>query len=197
MSEKPLKIAVILGSVRDGRFGPVVAKWFAGRVEDHGGAEVDLIDLADYPLPLQMPQMGQPPAPEVGKVWWQLSQRLLAADAFVVVTAEYNHGIPASLKNAIDWYKEEWVAKPVALVSYGGMGGGLRAAEHLRHVFAELHAVTVRDMLSFHNAWGDFFADGAVVSPPGSEEAAKRLLDQLIWWAEALRTAREAQPYPQ
>ena len=80
----------------------------------------------------------------------------------MIVTPEYNHSFPASLKNTIDWFDSEWHAKPVGFVSYGGMAGGQRAVEHLRQVFAELHAVTVRDTLSFHMAWERFFGATAV-----------------------------------
>ncbi|HEX4729078.1 MAG TPA: NAD(P)H-dependent oxidoreductase [Jatrophihabitans sp.] len=195
MAEEPIKLLVIIGSIRGGRFGPVVSRWFTRQATKHGGVEVQTLDLLDHPLPLRMPAYGEQPEPEVGKVYLDLSAKLAWADAFVVITAEYNHSVPASLKNAIDWFRAEWVAKPIGLVSYGGMGGGLRAAEHLRQVFAELHAMTVRDMLSFHNAWAEFARDGEPTSPDGSEEAAKALLDQLVWWGTALREAREKSPY--
>ncbi|MFP8960079.1 NADPH-dependent FMN reductase [Streptomyces nanhaiensis] len=194
MPENPVKLAVIIGSVRGGRFGPTVARWFAGQAERHGDVSVDVIDLLDHPLPLRMPPFGEEPDPETRQVRERLSARLAAADAFVVVTPEYNHTTSPALTNAIDWFMEEWTAKPVGLVSYGGMGGGLRAAEHLRQVFAEVHAMTVREMLSFHNAWDAFGEDGTT-APEGSEGAAKALLDQLVWWANALREAREKVPY--
>ncbi|MCU1681785.1 MAG: NADPH-dependent reductase [Amycolatopsis sp.] len=195
MSEQPIKLAVIIGSVRGGRFGPVVAKWFARQAEEHDAVEVDVIDLLDFPLPLHMPAYGQQPDEQTLEVRNALSARLSAADAFVVVTPEYNHTVPAGLKNTIDWFMQEWMAKPIGLVSYGGMGGGLRAAEHLRQVFAEVHAVTVRDMISFHNAWGDFGGPGQPASPEGADAAAKKLIDQIVWWAHALRDAREKRPY--
>lgn len=195
MSEQPIKLAVIIGSVRGGRFGPVVARWFVRQAEQNDAISVDLIDLLDFPLPVHMPAHGQQPEPEVAEIRARLAARLAAADAFVVVTPEYNHTIPASLKNAVDWFMEEWMAKPVALVSYGGMGGGLRAAEHLRQVFAEVHAVTIRDMISFHNAWTEFGMPGQPSSPEGSGAAAKKLIDQIIWWGRALRAARLQTPY--
>ena len=114
---------------------------------------MDVIDLAEARLP---DVLSNQPAASVTAT----SQRLAAADAFVVVTPEYNHSFPASLKNAIDWHFKEWQAKPVGFVSYGGMSGGLRAVEHLRQVFVELHAVTVRDAVSFHGVWGLFDTDG-------------------------------------
>ncbi|MFI6079964.1 NADPH-dependent FMN reductase [Streptomyces sp. NPDC051217] len=195
MTENPIKLAVIIGSVRRGRFGPTVAKWFARQARANGGVSVDVIDLLDFPLPLQMPSPGRPCETETAEVRDRLGARLAAADAFAVVTPEYNHTFPAALKNAIDWYQDEWNAKPVGLVSYGGMSGGLRASEHLRQVFAEVHAMTVRDALSFHNAWRQFEKDGAPASPEGSEAAAKGLLGQLLWWAETLREARSTRPY--
>ncbi|GAB3288168.1 NADPH-dependent FMN reductase [Parasphingorhabdus pacifica] len=193
MHTAPLKLAVVIGSVRENRLGAKVCDWFARQANEHPDVEVDVIDLIDHPLPLAIPGFGQEPDPATREIKDGITPRIEAADAFVVITPEYNHSFPASLKNVIDWHLSEWAAKPVALVSYGGMGGGLRAAEHLRQVFAEVHAMTVRDMISFHNPWGAF-DDGS--APDGAEAAAKKLLDQLSWWARALRTARAENPYP-
>ncbi|WP_405858394.1 NAD(P)H-dependent oxidoreductase [Streptomyces sp. NBC_00090] len=195
MQENPIKLAVIIGSVRGGRFGPTVANWFVEQAKKNGEFTVDLIDLVDFPLPMEMPAFGEEPDDATKAVSDRLSARLHDADAFAVVTPEYNHTVSPALKNAIDWFFEEWALKPVGLVSYGGMGGGLRASEHLRQVFAEVHATTVRDMLSFHNAWGDFEKDGQPASPAGSEDAAVNLLKQVAWWAEALREARTKGTY--
>ena len=195
MSEAPVRVAVIVGSVREGRFGPVVADWLAGVAGDHGGFEVDVVDLAEPELPLALPAFGTVPSAAVMAEIAKVTPRLLAADAFVVVTPEYNHSYPASLKNAIDWHRAEWTAKPVAFVSYGGMSGGLRAVEHLRAVFAELHAVTIRDTVSFHGAHVRFGADGQPTDEAAAV-AAKVMLDQLGWWARSLTEARTARPYP-
>jgi NAD(P)H-dependent FMN reductase len=195
VSETPVRVAVIVGSVRGGRFGPVVADWLAGVAGEHGGFEVDVVDLAEADLPLVMPAFGAaPPAAVVAEVA-KVTPRLEAADAFVVVTPEYNHSYPASLKNAIDWHRAEWTAKPVAFVSYGGISGGLRAVEHLRAVFAELHAVTIRETVSFHGAHARFGADGVPLDDAAAV-AAKVMLDQLAWWARALTEARAVRPYP-
>ena len=112
-----------------------------------------------------------------------------------MVTPEYNHSFPASLKAAIDLVGPEWRATPVALVSYGGMSGGLRASEHLRQVFAELHATTVRDTVSFHGGWACFDEHGEPHDRTGTDAAATVLLDQLTWWGLALREARDRRPY--
>ncbi|NIH87559.1 NADPH-dependent FMN reductase [Amycolatopsis granulosa] len=183
-----LDVAVIVGSTREGRFGPVVAQWFAEQASTHGGYRVDVIDLAEANLPAAL--SGRMTA-EVRAI----SERLERADAFVVVTPEYNHSYPASLKTLLDWHGTQWRAKPVAFVSYGGLSGGLRAVEHLRPVFAELHATTIRETVSFHGVWGQFDDQGELVSPDAATAAAKTLLDQLSWWAHALRDARRVRPY--
>ena len=193
MSEHDLRLAVIIGSVRDGRFGPTVANWFAGEAGRHDGIQVDLIDLADVPLGSAAPSMA-PPEHAV-RALSTLTPRLDAADAFVVVTPEYNHSYPAALKQAIDLSRGEFARKPVAFVSYGGLSGGLRAVEHLRLVFAELHAVTTRDTVSFHGAWEQFDGDGRPKDPNGPATAAAALLNQVTWWARALKTAKTSTPY--
>ncbi|WP_369822129.1 NADPH-dependent FMN reductase [Saccharomonospora sp. CUA-673] len=113
----------------------------------------------------------------------------------VVVTPEYNHSYPAPLKAAIDYFHDEWRTKAVGFVAYGGMGGGLRAVEHLRTVFAELHAMTVRDTVSFHNFWDRFDDDGTPRDAESTAAAAKGMLNQLDWWGRALRDARSNRPY--
>ncbi|WP_033294613.1 NADPH-dependent FMN reductase [Amycolatopsis jejuensis] len=185
MSEAPVRLAVLVGSVREGRFAPTVARWFARQADRHGGFEIDVVDVAETTLPLAMTGAGAGP----------LAARLAVADAFAVVTPEYNHSYPAALKNVVDWFHAEWQAKPVAFVSYGGISGGLRAVEHLRAVFAELHAVTIRETVSFHGAHGRFDSDGETTDT-AAELAAKALLDQLEWWARALRDARGVRAYP-
>jgi NAD(P)H-dependent FMN reductase len=183
-----LLLAIIIGSTRQGRFAPTVANWFAGQAGRRDDMTVDVIDLAESRLP---DVLADKPAPEVAAI----TPRLANANAFVVVTPEYNHSFPAPLKNAIDWHFKEWRAKPVGFVSYGGMGGGLRAVEQLRQVFAELHAVTVRDTVSFHGAWTQFDSEGRPKDPERYERAAQSMLDQLAWWGQALREARAQRPY--
>lgn len=187
MSSERLRLAVIIGSVREGRFAPTVANWFVGHAEQRDDMDIEVIDLAETPLPVVLTDQPGPAA--------ALTQGLAASDAFVVVTPEYNHGYPASLKSAIDWHHEEWQAKPIGFVSYGGLAGGLRAVEQLRPVFAEVHAITVRDTVSFHNAWAAFDAEGQPKDPDGCNAAAKTMLDQLAWWGTVLRDARTAHPY--
>lgn len=186
--DRALNLAIIIGSTREGRFGDTVGRWFAKEAAGHGGFTVDLIDLIDIKLP---PTHQRKPTPEVDA----FRARLAAADAFVIVTPEYNHSYPASLKHAIDQGYVEWMAKPVGFVSYGGTVGGVRAIEHLRHVFAELHAATIRDYVCFLMARRQFDTDGNPIDREGPHNAAKIMLDRLAWWADALRNAREARPY--
>ncbi|WP_200211075.1 NADPH-dependent FMN reductase [Micromonospora coerulea] len=193
MSDNRLRPAVILGSIRDGRFGPTVANWFVGEAAHRDDILVDLVDLADVPIGSAAPTMAPPP--DALAALRELTPRLDAADAFVVVTPEYNRSYPAGLKNVIDWHNTQFHAKPVAFVSYGGISGGLRAVEHLRAVFTELHAVTTRDTVSFHNVWEQFDGDGKPRDPQRPAAAAKILLDQVTWWAQALKDARNTSPY--
>src|SRR5690242_6744979 len=178
MTSNPIQLTIIIGSTREGRFAPVVANWFTAQARQRDDLIVDVIDLA-----------------ETGLNASAMARRVEQAEAFVVITPEYNHSFPAPLKNAIDWHSKEWHAKPVGFVSFGGISGGLRAVEQLRQVFAELHAVTVQRSVSFHGAWAYFDEQGQPKDPERYARAAKAMLDQLVWWARALRAARAERPY--
>ncbi len=115
MIQERMKLAIIIGSVREGRFGPTVANWFASQARAHDECGVDVIDLAGMDFP---PSMASSSDSE------DFARRIDAADAVVVVTPEYNHSYPGPLKTAIDSLGRQWHAKPVGLVSYGGISGG-------------------------------------------------------------------------
>ncbi|WP_332663796.1 NADPH-dependent FMN reductase [Aeromicrobium sp.] len=170
-----VKTAVIIASVREGRFAPVVAGWFTRHATQRDDVEIDVIDLAEGTQ--------------------GLSARLADAESFIVITPEYNHSFPGPLKSVIDDHRDEWFAKPVAFVSYGGVSGGLRAVEHLRTVFAELHATTVRDTVSFHGAWERFDQLGEPIDGKAVTAATDTMLDHLVWWARALSAARHDNPF--
>jgi NAD(P)H-dependent FMN reductase len=178
MTDNALHLAIIIGSTRPGRFAPTVANWFVGQARQRDDLTLDVIDLAEPGLDASA-----------------MSLRVAEADAFVVITPEYNHSFPAPLKNAIDWHSKEWHAKPIGFVSYGGVSGGLRAVEHLRQVFAELHAVTVQRTVSFHGVRAQFDQQGQPNEPDRYARAAESMLNQLVWWTRALRDARAARPY--
>ncbi|MFJ3215440.1 NADPH-dependent FMN reductase [Kitasatospora sp. NPDC086801] len=194
IAEKGLQVAVIVGSTRSGRFAPVVADWLLGHLGARGDMTADLIDLVETPLPTTFPSFGGELEPGAAELLAAVTPRLEAADAFVVVTPEYNHSFPAPLKNAIDWHNGQWHGKPIGFVSYGGLSGGLRAVEQLRVVLAEVNAMTIRNTVSFHGAAQCFDADGKP-KDPAADAAAKTMLDQLAWWAEALREARRVRPF--
>jgi NAD(P)H-dependent FMN reductase len=173
--DNSLKIGLVYGSARPGRFCNTVADWVTERVREHGRFSLDPIDPAAHDQV-------------------ELVRRIAEADAFIVVTPEYNHSFAAPLKAMIDGASHEWHAKPVSFVSYGGVSGGLRAVEHLRGVFAELHAVGLRDTVSFANAWAQF-EDGRLRHPELAGAAMATQLARLEWWAQALRDARLARAY--
>lgn len=183
--ELPLNLAVLVGSSRKGRVGGVVADWFATKAAE-SELKVDMIDLAETTLPLDL---------EVNAATRDFAARIAAADAVVMVTPEYNHGYPATLKLAIDSLRTEWAAKPVGFVSYGGLSGGLRAVEQLRLVCAELHMVSIRDGVSFHQVRAQFDAEGRLRESSRANASATRMLERLAWWGWALRAARASRPY--
>lgn len=191
MSEEKLRLTVIIGSAREGRSGLAIAGWFIAEATSFAQFDVDVLDLALVELPLTLTRKS---TPEWTGMHAEVSGQLESADAFVVITPEYNHSFTAPLKNLIDWHPTQWQAKPVAFVSYGGLSGGLRAVEQLRQVFAELHATTIRDTVSFHAVWDQLGQDGKLRT---SEAAvpAKVMLEKLMWWAAALRDARSLRPF--
>ncbi|MEU2228212.1 NAD(P)H-dependent oxidoreductase [Streptomyces sp. NPDC018347] len=193
MSTTPLKIGVVIGSVRTGRFADKVAQWFLSEIGRRDDMEVHVIDLSEPALVEELKLTLDAAEPREGTL--TLAQRVGGLDGYVVITPEYNHGYPASLKLALDYVYSEWRAKPVGFVSYGGMAGGQRAVEQLRQVFAELHAVTLRDTVSFHMAWEKFDEEGRPADADAAGKAASVLLDQLAWWGLTLREGRAARPY--
>ncbi|NJP32079.1 NADPH-dependent FMN reductase [Micromonospora thermarum] len=180
----PLRLTVIIGSTREGRAGEEVARWFVAQARRRAQLTVSVLDLADYDFPATWPAEATPAmrsfTGDVGR-----------AEAFAVVTPEYNHSFPASLKQAIDYAYDEWQAKAVGFVSYGCGSLGLHAVDQLRTVFTALHAMTVRDVVGV-----DLLCGGLT---PLAEDRLSRdvavLLDQLAWWGLALRDARAARPY--
>lgn len=184
----PIDLALIYGSNREQRVCDRIAAWAAARVRAHGGYRIETLDPARIALPARMP-------PVADAATGRLRRSIRSADAFLIVTPEYNHGYPAPLKQLIDAEYEGWQAKPVAFVSYGGFSGGLRAVEQLRQVFSALHAVAVHDSVAFADVWKRFDESGRPRDPVACEQAMHAMLAQLHWWASALRAARRTAPY--
>jgi NAD(P)H-dependent FMN reductase len=189
------KIAVIIGSIRPNRFGDKAALWILEHAKARNDFDVELVDLADYPLPLfdaPASDMWMPtPNPIAAK--WQA--KLNEFDGYIVVTAEYNRSIPGALKNAIDWAYKPFMRKAVAYVAYGSVGGA-RAVEHLRNIMVELQAVSVRHGV---HIGGSEFASVFMGQRPWDEVKTTfdpfvpDLLNNLVWWTEATKAARESE----
>ncbi len=143
---RPPVLQIIIGSTRPGRVGPAIAAWFAERAKAHGGFEVELIDIADFGLPL----LDEPNHPMARKYTKEHTMRWSATisngDAFAFVVPEYNHSFNAATKNAIDFLYHEWRFKPAGILSYGGAAMGTRSAQALKPVFAALKLLHAGDV---------------------------------------------------
>ncbi len=189
-----IKLKVISGSVREGRFSEKAATWIADYLKKHEGVEVEVLDLMDYTLPFfnaaVSPSMKQ--APYDNAEVERFTAKIAEGDAFVIVTPEYNHGPSGVLKNAIDWVSREWNNKPVSYVSYGSVGGA-RAVEQLRLVAIELQMAPIREAVYIP---GDKFFPVLFGKAEASElfahmeKQAEKMTTQLLWWAKALKQAR-------
>jgi NAD(P)H-dependent FMN reductase len=190
------RLMILIASTRPGRGGWPVAQWFIHRATDHDGFELDVVDLCELELPLldepNHPRLRQYTQPHT-RDW---SERVAAADAFVFVTPEYNHGYPAALKNAIDYLHHEWRHKPVGFVSYGGVAAGTRSVEQLQQVVAALRMTPVIDQVNipFYQQFID--DDGVVQANEVMEQAADTMLGELLRVEETLRPLREEAAQP-
>jgi NAD(P)H-dependent FMN reductase len=179
-------LTVIIASTRPGRAGLPIGSWFAERARAHGGFHVAVADLASIHLPL----LNEPEHPRLRRyrhrhtLDW--SARVDAADAFVMVTPEYNHGYPATLKNAIDYLHEEWTAKPVGFVSYGGVAAGTRAVQQLKPVVAAVGLVPALNAVHIP-FFPQFLEDGELRPNAIMTESADAMLDELVRTEALLR----------
>ncbi len=182
------KIAVILGSTKPGRNGEAVAKWVYDITKKRNDAQFELVDIADYNLPLYdepYPAMMQQYTKEHTKKW---SQKIQEFDGYIFVTAEYNHSVPGALKNAIDFLNVEWKNKAVGFVSYGSAGGA-RAVEHLRQIAGELHMADVRAQVML-SLFTDFVNMSEFKPDPRHEDEVNEMINQVIAWSNALKVLR-------
>ncbi|MCX5515764.1 FMN reductase [Kaistia algarum] len=189
------KIAVIIGSTRPTRNADKPARWIADLAEKTGSFEVELVDLADYDLPLFNAPASDlwMPSPDPVAQKWQA--KLAEFDGYIFVTPEYNHSITGALKNALDWASKPFIKKAAAFVAFGSVGGA-RAVEHLRMILVELQTANVRQAV--HIGGGDFMAimlgqktwDDVL---PQYERFTPELFENLLWWTEATRAQRAAE----
>jgi NAD(P)H-dependent FMN reductase len=183
-------LQIIIASTRPGRVGLPVGDWFSARSREHGAFEVDVVDLADLGLPL----MNEPNHPRLGRYEHQhtkdWSARVDAADAFVLVTPEYNHSFTAPLKNAIDFLHTEWAYKPVGFVSYGGIAAGTRAMQALKPVLLALRMTPVVEAVNIPFVAQFIDEEERFVPNEVLEQAADAMLGELLKYDAALRPLR-------
>lgn len=189
MSDSRPVLMVVVASVREGRKGRAVADWFAQEAEKHAGFEVRIADLKEIDLPL----MTEPNHPRqkayTQELTWEWSRMVDAADAFAFVMPEYNHSLTAPLANAIDYLSQEWMHKPAAIVSYGGLSGGQRAAQQLRTRLAALSVVSMPAAVALP-FFSEHITDGVFQGYDLANTAAKDVLDAMLRWHPALKTLR-------
>lgn len=187
----PLRLGIIIGSTRQGRFADKPARWLLELATQRTDLAVELVDLRDYALPFFDEPKSPLRAPSQHPVALQWAAKVASLDAFVFVTGEYNHSIPASLKNALDYLYAEWNRKPAAYVSYGNAGGA-RGVEQLRLMLIELQVAPLRAAVHIvRNEFMDLvLAKKSFADFPHLEQAANVMLDDISWWAHALRAAR-------
>ncbi len=185
-------LKIIIGTTRPGRKGPAIADWIYNKAQKHPAFTVELLDLALINLPF----LDEPEHPRRKKYLHEHTKKWSAAidsaDAFIMVTPEYNYGFSAPLKNAIDYLFEEWSTKPVGFVSYGGLSGGIRAMQMLKQIVTTLkmmplvESIPIPFFTKYINDEGVFTADDPL------DKSADALLKEMEKWAGALKTIRPA-----
>ncbi len=186
-------LTVIIGSTRPGRAGLPIAQWFIGRAKDHGAFDVEVVDLAE----LKLPFLDEPNHPrlrqyvhEHTKNW---SAIVDASDAFVIVTPEYNYGMTAPVKNALDFLNQEWKDKPIGFVSYGGIAAGTRSVQQLKQVVTALRMLAVFESVNIPFFTQFIDDEGEVQANEIMVQAASAMLDELARVEAALSQLRQGQ----
>lgn len=186
-----LKLQIIIASTRPGRVGPAIGQWFLEAARRHGGFDAQLVDLADYNLPL-FDEAGHP---RLGKyanahtrAW---SEKIDEADAFVFVTPEYNFGTPPSLANALTYLAREWHYKPLGFVSYGGVSGGLRGVQMTKQYATTLKMMPLPEQVVIPGFAQHLDTEGRFQPGALHEQSATDMLNELLRWAEALAVLRK------
>ncbi len=187
------RIGIIVGSTREGRFADHPLNWYLDIVKDRDDVDFELVDLRDYPMPFFEEKMSPawvPPENDVARRW---GEKLESLDGFVFTVAEYNHSITGVLKNALDYAYKEFNRKPATFLAYGGTGGA-RAVEQLRLILAELQVASLK--YNVHIGMTELLGilrEGKTMADfPYLIDGAKAMTDDLVWWTNALKTARAA-----
>jgi NAD(P)H-dependent FMN reductase len=190
------KLQIIIGSTRPGRAADLVAPWVIGRAQSHGAFEVEVLDLREWPLPMfaeTLETVGDFNDPTYSSPLVRSWNRKIAeADAYLVITPEYNHSVPAVLKNAVDsvFVSFAFRNKPISFVSYsGGIAGGVRAIEHLVQISVEAEMMPLRTVTIFPQVFEAFNEEQLPLNPV-AELSLRIALDDLEWWSDVLAAAR-------
>ncbi|WP_439575108.1 NADPH-dependent FMN reductase [Phreatobacter sp.] len=186
----PMTLQTIITSTRPGRVGPQVARWMNDQAAAHGGFTAELVDLADFDLPVfdepKHPRLGQYEHAHTQK--W--SETVKRADAFVFVTPEYNYGVSPAFLNALTYLATEWAYKPAGFAGYGGLSGGLRAIQSIKPIVTTLKMMPLPESVAVPG-FGSFLGPDATFKPNDMmEKGAKDMLDELAKWAGALKPLR-------
>lgn len=191
VAQDQLFIPVILGSIREGRRSLHAASYLASRIGAAGHAS-EVVDLKELALPMYSEEDGEEQHAGVRVLRGVLGR----SDASMWLSPEYNHSFTGAIKNAIDHVDTELRRKPVAACGLSGAAhGGVRASEGLKVVLIEMHAVPIRDSVHFSEARHLFDADGALLRPE-FEQRVDLVVNELVWYARALKWARDTVPVP-
>tara|TARA_B100000378_G_scaffold210815_2_gene173825 strand:+ start:472 stop:1047 length:576 start_codon:yes stop_codon:yes gene_type:complete len=187
------RIGIIVGSTREGRFADHPLNWYLDIIKDRDDADFEVVDLRDYPMPFFEEKMSPawvPPENEVARRWGETLESL---DGFVFTVAEYNHSVTGVLKNALDYAYKEFNRKPATFIGYGGTGGA-RAVEQLRLILAELQVASLKHNvhIGMVELLGILREGKTMADFPYLIDSARTMTDDLVWWTNALKTAREA-----
>lgn len=186
------RIGIIVGTTRETRFGMAPAQWLERVASERTDLSAEIVDLRDFPMPFfdEPASNLHTPSRDPAARRWQAT--IDALDGYVFVVAEYNHSISGVLKNALDYASHEWHRKPAACLGYGSLGAA-RAVEHLRGIAVELQMAPLRHAV--HIIGSDYRqlkrGEASFDQIDRLRDSADAMLDQLAWWASALRTARE------
>ena len=194
-----MKVAVIIGAVREGRKTPIQAKWVMNTLSRMDDVQAELVDLKDYPLPL----FNEPVSPRYNPERKPIAEaqkwldKLAEFEAYVFVTPEYNHSVPGALKNALDYVDWQLNRKPAAVVSHGSAGGA-RAEVALKEILSEsrmvpmstIPGVAMTGMSELLDEDGNL-DEAALANPYGPQAALEKLLEELKWYSDALSAARQ------
>jgi NAD(P)H-dependent FMN reductase len=190
MQKRP-KIGIILSTTRPGRFADIPTNWLFNIAKERNDADFEIVDLRDYPMPFFEEKMALAYAPTHNETALRWGKRIASLDGYIFVTAEYNHSIPAVLKNALDYLYSEIHRKPATFVGYGGTGAA-RAVEHLRNILAEEQVASLKHTvhIGMVEMIGMLREGKSMADYPYLDDFAKRMLDEIVWWANTLKEGR-------